>query len=155
MHAERVFGGCGTAVADAGRSRYIAALHETMKSELDSHKTTGTYEAATLLQGQKPADAKWVFSSMTDKYGMTTKTKARRVAKGCSRVEGEEYFEMFAPTPSSAPLEIPAAVANEQGLKIICSDVAQAFVHANLDTGIYMKLPDGCGDMSGKIACLN
>ena len=34
-------------------------------------------------------------------------------------------------------------------------DVAQAFARAKLDHEIYMKLPDGCGDMSGKTVRLN
>ena len=41
-------------VADVERSQYRAAWQETMKIELDGHKTTGTYEAATPPQGQKP-----------------------------------------------------------------------------------------------------
>ena len=43
----------------------------------------------------------------------------------------------------------------QDGLKIFHLDVAQAFVRAKLDTEIYMKLPGGCGDMSGKIVRLN
>ena len=62
-----------------------------------------------------------------------------------------DYFQTFAPTPSSASVKILTAVANEHGLKIFYLDVAQAFVRAKLDTEIYMKLPGGCGDMSGKI----
>ena len=45
-------------VADVERSQYRAAWQETwqetMKIELDGHKTTGTYEVATPPQGQKP-----------------------------------------------------------------------------------------------------
>ena len=36
-----------------------------------------------------------------------------------------------------------------------CRDVAQAFVRAKLDHEIYMKLPGGCGDMSGNTVRLN
>ena len=36
-----------------------------------------------------------------------------------------------------------AAVANEQGLKIFLSDVAQAFVREKVDAEICMKLPIG------------
>ena len=68
-------------------------------------------------------------------------------------------------------MKILAAVANEHGFKIFHSDVAQACVHSELDSEIYMncgdmsgnmfrhnrymKLPDGCGDMSGNIVRLN
>ena len=129
-----------------------------MKTKLDVHKTTGTHEAATQPRGRKPVGAKWAFLYKTDKDGIIAKTKARLVAKGFSQVRDVDYFQTFAPTPSSASIKILAAVANEQGLKVFHLDVSQAFfyfVRAKLDADIYMKLPDGCGDMSGKIVRLN
>ena len=96
-----------------------------------------------------------MFSYKTYKDGMIAKTKASLVAKGFSQVQDVDYHQTFAPTPSSASKKILAAVANGQGLKIFHLDVAQAFVRAELDAEIYMKPPDGCGDMSGKMGCLN
>ena len=97
-----------------------------------------------------------MFSCKTDKDGLIVKTKARLVAKGFSQVQEDvNYFQTFAPTPSSASVKILVAFANEHGLRIFHLDVAQAFVHAKLDAEIYMKLPDGCGDMSRHIVCLN
>ena len=61
-----------------------------------------------------------------------------------------DFSQTFALTPSSAAFKILAAVANEEGLNICHFDVAQACVRAKLDAEIYMKLPHGCGDMSGK-----
>ena len=111
-----------------------------METELDGHKTTGTYKAATPPRGRKPVGAKWVFSYKTDKDGIIAKTKARLVAKGSSQMQDVDYFQTFAPTPSSASIKILAAVANEQGLKIFHLDVAQTFVRAKLDAEMYMKL---------------
>ena len=67
-----------------------------------------------------------------------------------------DYFQTFAPTPSSASLKISAAVANEHGFKIfnLLIDVARAFARANLDAEIHMKLPGGCGDMPRKVVRL-
>ena len=113
-----------------------------MTTELDDHKTTGTYDAATPPRGPKPVGAKWVFSSKTDKDSIIANTITRIVAKGFSQVQDVDYFQTFEPTPSSASIKILAAVANKQGLKILHSDVAQAFVRAKLDAEIYMKLPD-------------
>ena len=130
-------------VANVERSKYKAAWREAMKTELDGHKMTGTYEAATPPRGRKPVGAKWVFSYKTDEDGMIAKTKARLVAKSFSQVQDVDHFQTFAPTPSSASIKILAAVANKQGLTIFHLDVAQAFVRAKLDAEIYMKLPDG------------
>ena len=143
-------------VADVERSQYKAAWRKAMKTELDGHKTSGTYEAATPPLRREPVGAKWVFSYKADKDGIiVAKTKARLVAKGFSQVQDVDYFQTFAPTPLSASIKILAAVANEQGLTNFHSDVVQAFVRAKLDAEIYMKLLDGCGDMSGKIVRLN
>ena len=67
-----------------------------------------------------------MFFYKTDKDGLIVKTKARLVAKGFSQVEDVDYFQTFAPTPSSASAIIVAVVANEHGLKIFHLDVAQA-----------------------------
>ena len=34
-------------------------------------------------------------------------------------------------------------------------DVDQAFIQAELDTEIFLRLPPGCGEMSGKVVLLN
>ena len=133
MHAEWFPGRRRTAPAlrrRCERPQYKAAWHEAMKVELDGHRTTDTYEAATPPRGRKPLGAKWVFSYKTDKDGLIVKTKARLVAKGFSQVQDVDYFQTFAPTPSSASVKILVAVANEHGLKIFYFDLAQAFVRA-------------------------
>ena len=66
-----------------------------------------------------------------------------------------DYFQTFVPTPSSASVKNLAAVENEHVLKTFHLDVAQAFVRAKRDAEIYITLPDGRGDMSGKIDHLN
>ena len=142
-------------VADLPRYQYKSAWRKAVKNNLEGRNTTGTYEAATPPRGRKPVGEKLVFWYKTDKDGIIAKTKERLVAKGFSQVQNVDLIQTFAPTPSSASIKILAAVANEQGLKIFHLDVAQAFVRAKLDAEINTKLPDGCGDMSGKIPRLN
>ena len=45
------------------------------------------------------------------------------------------------------------AVERDRGLRQL--DVKQAFIQADLDYDVYMKLPIGCGDNSGEIVKLN
>lgn len=44
--------------ADVERARNTAARHALVKIEVDCHKTTGTFESATLPEGRKPFGAK-------------------------------------------------------------------------------------------------
>ena len=98
-------------VADVERSKYKAAWREAMKSELDGHKTTGIYEAATPPRGRKPVDAKWVFSCKTNKDGMLVTTKARLVAKG---------FSQFLPPTTHLQVSALAAVSRLRMLLPFC-----------------------------------
>ena len=72
------------------------------------------------------------------------------MAKGFSQVQDVDYIQTFALSPASASVKFLTDVANEYGPKIFHFDVAQGFVRAKLDLEIYMKLPDGCGEMSGR-----
>ena len=55
-----------------------------------------------------------------------------------------------APTPAGASVKTMLVVANEMGFKTYHLDVKQAFTKAKLDCKIVMKLPGGCGELSGK-----
>ena len=55
-----------------------------MESELNGHKTTGTYEDATPALGRKTVGVKWVFSCKTDKAGLIVKRDL--LAKDSSQV---------------------------------------------------------------------
>ena len=66
-----------------------------MKIELDGNKTTGTYEAATPPQGQKPVGAKWVSTYKTNKDGLIIKTEDGFGAKVFSQVQDVDYFQTF------------------------------------------------------------
>ena len=48
-----------------------------------------------------------------------------------------------------------AAFANEYDLELCHFDVDQAFVRADLREDVLMRLPEGCGALSGKIVKLN
>ena len=47
------------------------------------------------------------------------------------------------------------ALACELDLDLCHFDAEQAFVQSSLDEDVFMRLPHGCGEMSGKIVRLN
>ena len=65
------------------------------------------------------------------------------------------YSITFAPTPSVSSIKVALAIAVQNDWPLYHFDVKQAFVQAKLDTDIYMKLPYGCGERTGKIAKSN
>ena len=129
MHAEWFPGGSKTAPAVRSRRRafeYKVAWHEAMNIQLDFHETTSTYESATPRHSAETCGCEEGVTYKTAKDGLIAKAKARIVAKGFGQVQDVHCFQTFAPTPSSSPLQIMAAVANEHGLKIFHLNIAQA-----------------------------
>ena len=107
-----------------------------------------------LPKGRKIVASKWVHTYKGDEKGYCVKTKSRLVAKGFSQVAGVDHNETTTPTPAAAPVKMIAAVANEKGLPVYHLDVSQAFVQVPLKEEIFMRLPAGCGELSGKIVRL-
>ena len=64
--------------------------------------------------------------------------------------EGVNYLQTSAPTPAGASVKTTLVVANDIGFKTYHLDVKQAFTKAKLDCKVVMKLPGGCGELSGK-----
>ena len=83
------------------------------------------------------------------------RAKARLVARGFRQVEGVDYFETFAPTPASSCVRLLASIACELDLDLCHFDAEQAFVQSDLKENVFMRLPQGCGDLSGKVVRLN
>ena len=107
-----------------------------------------------IIKGRKIVASKWVHTYKGDGKGYCVKTKSRLVAKGFSQVAGVDYNETTSPTSAAASVKMIFAVANEKGLPVYHLDVSQAFVQASLEEHIFMRLPPGCGELSGKIVRL-
>ena len=100
-------------------------------------------------------DAKWLYTWKVDEHEWAVKAKWRLVAHGFKRREGVDFSEMFAPTVSSSCVRILSAIACECDLDLCHFDVNQAFVQSDLEEDVFLRLPKGCGDLSGKVVRLN
>ena len=122
-----------------------------MNDEMKGLKESDTFkELKSLPEGEKDIWSKWVLPYKSGKDGNFTKTKARLVATGFMQREGVNYNQTAAPTPTAASVKTVFAVANQMGFTIYHVDVKQAYTKARLDNKIVMKLPGGCGELSGK-----
>ena len=64
-------------------------------------------------------------------------------------------METCSPTPEALCVQTVVAIAVGRDWELRQLDVKQAFVQADLDYYVYMKLPDGCRDKSGETVKLN
>ena len=100
-------------------------------------------------------DAQWVYTWKTDEQEYIVKAKSRLVACGFKQREGIYFGETFAPTGSSFCVRLLSAIACECDLDLCHFDVHQAFVQSHLDEDVFLRLPKGCGKLSGKVVRLN
>ena len=82
------------------------------------------------------------------------RAKARLVARGFFQPEGVDYLEMFSPCPCVPSICLLTAIACELGLDRYHSDAEKAFVQSKLDEDVYLRMPQGCGALSGKVVKL-
>ncbi|CAB1106725.1 unnamed protein product [Ectocarpus sp. CCAP 1310/34] len=87
----------------------------------------------------------------TNEKGLIVDFKARMVARGFSQIPGIDFHHSSSAFPSAASIKTVIAVATEKGKKLAHWDVKQAYIHAKIKEEIYLRFPEGCGSMSGKV----
>ena len=95
-----------------------------------------------------------MYSWKSDEFGIVVRAKARLVARGFGQREGIDFFDTFSPCPSVMSIRLLAALACELDLDYCHFDAEQAFVQSDLDEVVYIRLPPGCGALSGKVVRL-
>ena len=97
---------------------------------------------------------KWVYAWKTNEFGQVVRAKARLVAIGFSQREGVDYLETLSPCPCVPSIRLLTAIACELGLNLCHFDAEQTVVQSTLDEEVYLRLPQGCGALSGKVVKL-
>ena len=107
-------------------------------SELKSLSDSGTWEVQQLPSGIKPIGCRWVLTVKGD-----GSPKARLVAQGFSQKYGVDFQDTFSPTIKYECVRILIAISASLGLDVTQMDVSTAFLNANLEETVFMKIPPG------------
>ena len=94
----------------------------------------------------------WVFVYKTDKHGSLQKCKARLVV--CGNQQRKCDLPTRATTLATTSLRVLLALIARFDLETIQLDAVNAFVHADLDETVFIKMPPGYGEQ-GKVLKLN
>ena len=98
--------------------------------------------------------SKLIFDWKVDQFDWPTKAKARLVARVDMQREYIDFVDLYAPTVASSSVRLLDALACELDLELCHFDIDQAFVRADLVEDV-MRLPEGCGSLSGKVVKLS
>jgi hypothetical protein len=134
--------------ADALRRTDAPEWRKAALTELDAHKTNGTWIRPVI-------GSRWVFTQKYRAYGSFERYKGRLVAQGFSQCPGFEYLEVFAPTVRLPTLRIILALAALHDLHLWSVDVSNAYLNGDMDCDVYMEQPEGFAQGNPKeLVCL-
>ncbi|GAX77214.1 hypothetical protein CEUSTIGMA_g4660.t1 [Chlamydomonas eustigma] len=112
---------------------------------LKEHKTMSdmnVWEVVTYVPaGCQILPSMHVFSIKKDENGKVIQHKARLVIIGSVQKQADGYLEVWAPTSKQPSLRMLLAVAAKKGMHIHQMDVKSAFLNAELDDEVYIRLP--------------
>jgi hypothetical protein len=125
-------------------------LHEMFrqaeKEHLQNHEQmeSWTEVPATPVRksGQQILDCMWVYTYKFDKHHRLNKCKARLVVRG-DQQRNITSQDTYAATLAGRSLRMLMVIAAKYDLELKQWNVTNAFVHAAIDRGVYMRMPRG------------
>jgi len=105
------------------------------------------FESCELPIGVKPLDTKWVFKRKQN-ADHSWRYKGRLCAKGFLQKKGVDFYDTFAPTAKWISLRIFLTICACLLMFTRQLDVKTAFLYADLDEDIYIKIPKGINHQS-------
>ena len=91
----------------------------------------------------KPVGYKWVFVRKRNEKNEIVRYKARLVAQGFSQRPGIDYEETYSPVMDVITFRYLISLVVSEKLNMQLMDVVTAYLYGDLDTEIYMKVPEG------------
>jgi len=113
------------------------------EKELESLKARGTWKLTWVKTGKALVANKWVFTVKRRADGTIERYKGRLVAKGFSQRPGLDYVDTYAPVTTLKTVRGVVAVATHRGYGMHHVDIKNAYLHAELEEEVFMRLPEG------------
>ena len=120
-----------------------------MNREKQCHLKNGTFGEEWPGPGPcpKPVPAGWVFkikhrgAPIEEQNLLPKQFKARVVIRGQFMKEGLDFNDTFAPVAKPMTLRSVLAVATKNGFKLKAGDIETAFLSADMDCEVWVKMP--------------
>jgi len=130
-------------LAEARASSDWPRWAEAIAEEEKSLKANGTFTPVDVPPGTKLLDCKWVFKRKRDQTGAVVRYKVRLVAKGFRQIQAVDYDDTFSPVMGMTSLRLLVAIAAQRGCELMLADFKTAYLNAELDKNILVRVPDG------------
>jgi hypothetical protein len=119
-------------------------FREAEKAHLKSHEELRTWRVVPkeIANQKQILDCMWVYVYKYDKHGRLQKCKARLVVRGDQQAKAA-HQNTYASTLAARSFRSLMAIAARFDLELIQYDVVNAFVNADLNQEVYMRMPPG------------
>lgn len=120
------------------------AWKDAIETELISLKKRGVFgPIVETPKGATPVGFKWVFVRKRNERNEVERYKARLVAQGFSQRPGIDYEQTYSPVIDVITFRYLISLAAAENFDMRLMDVVTAYLYGDLDTDIYMKIPEG------------
>ena len=123
---------------------------EAIKVETESLKERGVFgPIVEVPKTHKALGGRWVFDLKKDAKGITTRFKARFVAKGYAQKFGVDYDQTYSPVIDNTTLRWILSQVIVHSWTMHMQDIVTAYLYGDMDAEVYMQVPSGM-DNEGK-----
>ncbi|PKU69447.1 Retrovirus-related Pol polyprotein from transposon TNT 1-94 [Dendrobium catenatum] len=123
-----------------------AVWRKAMAEEFLALQKQGTWELTQAPPNTTILGCKWTFKTKWHSDGTIARYKARLVAQGNHQEYGVNYLDTFSPVAKFPTIRAFLTIAASKNWPIHQLDVANAFLHGDIEEDIYMKQPKGFED---------
>ena len=127
--------------------RWAAEWRKALANEMQNMVDAEVWELVPLPPGGVDhfVDTKFVFKVKSTPSGSIDKFKVRLVGRGFTQIYGMDYFQTYAPVVRGCTFQMQMCDAVQRGLKKAQIGFTGAFLQADIDGEIYLKLDSSCG----------
>ncbi|PKU80502.1 Retrovirus-related Pol polyprotein from transposon TNT 1-94 [Dendrobium catenatum] len=117
-----------------------------MADEFFALQKQGTWELVPPPSSGSVLGSKWTYRTKYNSDGSVARFKARLVAQGNQQEFGLDYQETFSPVAKLPTIRILFTIALFHSWNVHQLDVANAFLHGDINETVYMRQPKGFED---------
>ncbi|KAF7136791.1 hypothetical protein CNMCM5793_006309 [Aspergillus hiratsukae] len=120
-------------------------FEQAEKVHLKGHKEMQTWQeimsSDPLCKDRQILDCKWIYVYKFDKHGRFLKCKARLVVRGDQQKNHTD--DLYAATLAVRSFRVLMSIAARFDLELIQYDITNAFVNAEVEEDVFMRMPPG------------